>query len=78
MCPGVPGKPRKICGPLAVTPRRVQELPPPQGRNLARQLLGSSRVSSSTDESWTLPIRIGMWCVFVIAIVMVMVVVLMH
>jgi hypothetical protein len=38
-----------------------------------------SGVSSPTnDESWTLPIRIGMWCMFLIAIVMVMVVVLMH
>jgi len=46
---------------------------------LARHLLPFAAVSAETDdESWTLPIRIGMWTMFVCAFVMVMVVVMMN
>jgi hypothetical protein len=31
-----------------------------------------------TEESWALPLRIGMWTVYVVAVILVMVVVMLH
>lgn len=52
----------------------------PPGKTQARVLLGYGGVANKAQpkDSWTLPIRIGMWTMYVVAVILVMVVVMLN
>ena len=58
----------------------MQDLPFPPGKAPARVLLGYGGVANKaqTKDSWTLPIQIGMWTMYVVAVILVMVVVMLN
>lgn len=59
----------------------MQDLPALPRRSQARHVLQPRAVSANTtepEESWALPIRIGLWTMYAIAVILVMVIVMLN
>lgn len=59
----------------------MQDLPALPRRSQARLVLSLPGVSANTtdpQESWALPIRIGLWSMYAIAVILVMVIVMLN